>query len=436
MKKHILKIIYTFLAFCTRKYMKKKQIQSIWITGSVWKTSCRTVVYEVLKKYSGKHVYTSPKNYNSELGLVFSIFEIEDYVPSFKNVIVLCLRIFTRSLFTTPHYDIVVLEYWIDRPKDMEFLLTVHKPDIWIFTKLDYTHSESFEWWKRAVWEEKFKLFHGAKHKVYLNASDDFSREQASTITWKEVAFYWNKNDLTQSELLTNVELPEQDVFDRSVKNIFSYFETGEKKITTNALGEANSYYIELWLKILQDIGENILQEKNQYLNIPEQKSRFWILEWMNGSILVDSTYNAWPEAMKKVIADMIDIQKKLYPSYKIGFCLGDMNEVWPESQQLHKNLYSQIEFSNLIISVWAESEKAYWEKAQKFISSRKAGGYLKWVLEKTEDKYIILFKWSQGSIFMEEALTQVLVNPDDTNKLCRQDAYWKKAKEEFFITK
>jgi UDP-N-acetylmuramyl pentapeptide synthase len=38
------------------------------------------IIYQVLNQFlNDKVVYTSPKNFNSELGLVFSIFKLEKY---------------------------------------------------------------------------------------------------------------------------------------------------------------------------------------------------------------------------------------------------------------------------------------------------------------------------------------------------------------------
>jgi UDP-N-acetylmuramyl pentapeptide synthase len=41
-------------------------------------------------------------------------------------------------------YDIIILEYGIDHPSDMDFLLKIAKPNISIFTKLDLIHLSNF----------------------------------------------------------------------------------------------------------------------------------------------------------------------------------------------------------------------------------------------------------------------------------------------------
>jgi len=145
MKQKLLKILYKFLAFCARIYLWRTKPFVIGITGSVGKTCCRDVITQVLEQVQDTRViYTSPKNYNSELGLIFSIFRIESYNPSFKNLLKISWDIFKKSLLGKKKHDILVAEYGIDAPGDMDFLLGIMKPDIAIITKLDYVHSDNF----------------------------------------------------------------------------------------------------------------------------------------------------------------------------------------------------------------------------------------------------------------------------------------------------
>jgi UDP-N-acetylmuramyl pentapeptide synthase len=83
MKQKLLNIIYKFLKFCAKRYIKKHDPEIIGVTGSVGKTSARMIITQVLDQFlPEQRVSTSPKNFNSELGLVFSIFEITEYTPS------------------------------------------------------------------------------------------------------------------------------------------------------------------------------------------------------------------------------------------------------------------------------------------------------------------------------------------------------------------
>lgn len=73
--------------------------------------------------------------------------------------------------------DILVAEYGIDSPHDMEHLLKVAVPDIAVLTKLDAVHSANFPGGVEEYWQEKWKLLLAAKKKVYVNFSDDFSQK-------------------------------------------------------------------------------------------------------------------------------------------------------------------------------------------------------------------------------------------------------------------
>ena len=87
MKQKLLQMIYRFLKICAQKYVKKHNPKVIGITGSVGKTSARMIITQVLKQVQNTQVVsTSPKNFNSELGIIFSIFEITEFTPSISSL--------------------------------------------------------------------------------------------------------------------------------------------------------------------------------------------------------------------------------------------------------------------------------------------------------------------------------------------------------------
>ena len=111
--------------------MQRHKVFTIGINGSVGKTSCRMIIYQTIKKaFPELNIYTSPKNFNGELGMSLSIFQVEEWVPSVWNMIKVAGQIFWTSLWGKKRYDAIILEYGIDRPKEMEFLLSINRPDI------------------------------------------------------------------------------------------------------------------------------------------------------------------------------------------------------------------------------------------------------------------------------------------------------------------
>ncbi len=414
MKQILLNTLYKVLKVFAKIYLYRTKPFVIWITWSVWKTSCRMIISQILEKYIDEEkIYTSSKNFNSEIGLVLSIFSIEEYTPWIKSLLKLILKLFFKSFFQSKKYDILVLEYWIDKPNDMEFLLSIVKPDISIFTKIDYIHAENFPDSKVWVLKEKMKLILNSKQKIYMNCSDLELKEEYKKIIIEKKCFY----DI------------EDFKYNLDKNNIFAEFKIGETVLKTNILWSENFTYINLWFSILEYFWIK-LKEKEIFLSFKNQYWRFSILEWIKWNILIDSTYNAGPESMKKMIENTLKIKDSL-SIYKVIFILWDMRELWEISEKAHKEIWNLLKKQELVLTVWKQMKR--YCSFQNFKNSDILWKYLLEFLENTDEKYIILFKGSQNTIFLEESIKLVLKNKQDKNKLVRQQSYWMKIKRDFF---
>lgn len=424
MKQKLLHLIYVFLKYCAKKYVKKHNPKIIGITGSVGKTSGRMIITQVLKQVQNeKIVSTSPKNFNSELGVVFSIFEITEYTPSIWSLLKNILEVLQKLLFSKKPYDILVLEYGIDAPGDMTYLTSIVKPDYGIFTKLDFVHAQFFET-KEQIWEEKRILLDSSKEKIYLWNKDEYLEK-----IFKEY--------LQNKQFFPEVKNPH---FNKENWVISSEFIFENKSIRANIFGQENLEYIALALQISLDMWIELSQD-NYKFELENQPGRFNVLAWMKGNILIDSTYNAAPASMIKMIQNTFELQKSLFPDHKVFLVLGDMRELGEISPTKHLELNDYIIEADGIYCIWEEIMPLHeaitvqsfeWELGL-FKKSNEAWISLKKYLESTDEKYVILFKWSQNTIFTEEALKEVLLNPDDKYNLVRQSEDWLDKKNKFF---
>ena len=411
-------IVYKILAIFTKLYIARTKPYVIGITWSVGKTSCRMIVTQVLQKYLlSEKIYTSPKNFNSEMWVMFSIFQIESFTPSFWAYIKVIFQIIFQSVFAGKKYDILVLEYGIDHPWDMDFLVNMVQPELSIFTRLDSIHSENFSS-KADIWEEKFKLILATHGKTYFNYADDFLREKHSSV--KIDLKYFNEWNLESKFIIKN-------------DSIWSELHFWNRKVQTNILWDENYAYIELAYLILWDFHVTEFKDE-EYVELKNQPGRFTIFEWINESILVDSTYNAWFESMKQMIENTIKLRDEMFVGYKIWYVVWDMRELWKEAEKEHIKLYNEIKSGDLVISIWQETKSYFPWDVTNYASPIDAGKHVRRVLEGYDDKYIILFKWSQNTIFAEEALKQVLANKEDEKFLVRQDENWMKQKQIYLI--
>lgn len=424
MKQKLLNIIYKFLKFCAKRYIKKHDPEIIGVTGSVGKTSARMIITQVLDQFlPEQRVSTSPKNFNSELGLVFSIFEITEYTPSIWSLLKNIWTILNKLIFGRSPYDILVLEYGIDTPGDMEYLTSIVTPDYGVFTKLDYVHCAFFDS-KEHIGKEKKILLEKTKKKTYLGNNDEYLEGLFSELDWEKQMFPKIKDVY----------------FKEKLKELKSQFVFNDTKIESNILGVENLEYIALACQIFIDMWYE-LNLDTYHFQIQQQPGRFGILEWIKGNILIDSTYNAAPASMKKMVENTFDIRNEVFPDYKVFLVLWDMRELWETSPSKHLELNDTVIHADAIYCIWEEISPLHqalevqsfeWE-FEIFRKSKDAWITLKKYLESTNDKHIILFKWSQNTIFTEEALKEVLENKEDENKLVRQSTDWMKKKNKFF---
>lgn len=424
MKKKLLTLLQIFLAKCAKFYLYRTKPKVIGITGSVGKTSCRMIVTGVLKKYlPNKKIYTSEKNFNSELWLVFTIFQVKTFSPSIKELLFLTIKIFIASLFRWKKYDILLLEYWIDHPWDMDFLLWISKPDYAIFTKLDKIHSVYFDT-QNWIWDEKIKLLQNSKVKSYLNPLEEFCVKIFDELVWNKEYF----------DEIKNYKL------EKTTKTLWSKFEYKNKTFITNLIWKENIDYIWVAFQILNEFwGKEI---ENDFLELNIQWWRFSIFEGISDSILIDSSYNAGPVSMKKMIENTFSIRDQLFKNYKIILVLWEMRELWDDIiEEEHKKLFKFLNWVEAVFMIgqgmqYLEKElndnKFEWFH-KKYIKSNIAWIELKKYLQKNNEKYIILFKWSQNTIFTEETLKEILFDKKDEQKLVRQSYDWITKKQKFF---
>lgn len=444
MKTFLLKVYFQFFASLARIYLKRQQPYVVGVTGSIWKTSCRMIVSEILStNLKDKIVYTSNKNFNWELWMSLSILGISNYEPQLLSVIKTIFRAIQISFFWDKLYDIVVLEYGIDHIWEMDFLLSIAKPDVGIVTKIDKVHSSQFAN-KDMTAQEKYKLLQATQSLAFLNFDDEYAKKFEKQIT-SHKRYYTTNNQLIDEEI--NIKWLDYTLkYEWEIKSSFDLYLENQKtiQVTSNLVWEENIGYIGVGLFILDSLFQTYY--KKTYftkgadkitLTFTLQYSRFSMFQAIGDSVLIDSSYNAAPESMKKVIDNFLLTSKTIFPDYEVILCLWEMRELWDYTKDEHEKLVEYTRNISDKIFIVGNSMKEYFlpknGNAKYFKNSKLLWEYLRNFLENSEKKYLILFKWSQNTIFMEEAAKQILKNKSDETKICRQEKFWIEKKNNFF---
>ena len=105
-----------------------------------------------------------------------SILQVERREPQIFTFLKTAILALKKAFFSKKAYDIIVLEYGIDRPKEMEFLLSINKPHIGVFTAIDALHSEQFGN-PSEIAREEVKMVKNTREMAFLNLDDLYAQQ-------------------------------------------------------------------------------------------------------------------------------------------------------------------------------------------------------------------------------------------------------------------
>lgn len=299
------RIIYVNNTVVSLKKIAKNILKSfegnvIGITGSNGKTTTTKIISSVLNKSSG-----TLKNYNNEIGMPLSIINAN---PKAKHL---------------------VIEMGAAKPKDIQYLSSVLKPNIGLITNIGNSHLEKLKNID-GVLKVKSELISNIKKDGYLIVPNENSKHLSF---WKSL-----RNDIN---VITFGIKKSADFYPEEIKYSLnkSKFIIKSKKYNTNIYietslsGEHNlknilaSYAVSYIVKNSDEIFSTKL--KNNLDSIIRQKQS----KWIRGSVLIDDTYNANPESVKKAL-DLLATSSKR----KI-VVLGDMLELGRLRKKMHKDV-------------------------------------------------------------------------------------------------
>ena len=154
------KILQKITKFLARIIIGRYQPKIIAISGSVGKTSTKEAIRTVLE-YEFK-VRSTILNQNNEIGVPLTILGEQGAGKNIVGWATIFLRAIFLILIKSKNYpQILILEYGVDRPGDMDYLLSIAKPTVGVMTSIGEipVHVEFFSGFK-ALAKEKSKMIY------------------------------------------------------------------------------------------------------------------------------------------------------------------------------------------------------------------------------------------------------------------------------------
>lgn len=316
MQKHLAMFVLYYLRFFARiqiaklKFLNYK-LKIISVTGSAGKTSTIEAIVTTLRpKYKIKVI----SGYNSESGIPLSILNLKlnGYSPIHWAIILVLAPIMLIANWSV--YDIIIVEMGIDSikpPKNMDYLLTIVKPDIGIFLSLSPVHLQNFPNLE-AIAKEKAKLINSLPKNGYAIVHPSLKR-------------YIH----TSAKVIEIEQL-------KTIKNMPEFYK--------DTFGTAA-----IIAKLF-----NVTPNFKDFVHPP---GRFRIFKGINNSTIIDSTYNSSPLAVQEFLKYLAT-----FPKPRIAI-LGDMRELGSATEEEHKKLLSLAKkCADIIIRVGPLVNKYYWE--------------------------------------------------------------------------
>ena len=270
------------------------------VTGSNGKTTTTNIISKTLKNNS-----KTLKNFNNEIGMPLSIMNASS---KSKNL---------------------VLEIGASKFGDIDYLSKILKPHVGVITNIGHSHLEKLGN-INGVFEVKSELIKNIKKNGFLIVPSDNKKHLDR---WKKL-----RNDIN---ILTFGIESGADFYASKInlkENGLSFVIRSNliKKpiqIKTSIEGKHNiknilaSFAVHFCLKEDLENFVNILKV-NKLNTLRQIKSK-----WINGSVLIDDTYNANPDSTKKSIDLLSNYNKNTV------LILGDMLELGRYKKQLHKEV-------------------------------------------------------------------------------------------------
>lgn len=387
MKNFFKKTVTAILTAEARSFVGWRKPIVIAVTGSVGKTSTKDAIAAALAASAAASVRKSQKSFNSDIGVPLAILGLGNAWNSpigwIKNIVA-----GFKSARAKSFPKILVLEVGADHPGDIRSIAKWLPIDVVVFTTMAKVpvHVEFFGSPKKVL-EEKVSILGGLKRNgtIVVNAADE-----------KFLAAARNSGK--------------------------KFVEYGDKKNSPHELSTLAA------LAVVSVLGFDIEKAKQALETHEGPAGRMKEIGGMNGSTIIDDTYNSSPIAVESALKALKSIKTKR----RIAV-LGDMRELGDYSRKAHYDAGKIAAKTAHILFAVGHNAKYFAQgaidgglapaKVYEFRSSEEAGRELVHFIKKGDT---ILVKGSQG-MRMEKAVKMIMEEKDRAKELLvRQEDEWK----------
>ena len=414
-------IVIKILNILSKKILAKYKPEVIGITGSIGKSSAKKAIYEVLKnKY---RVARSKNNYRTDLGIPLAIIGVESggkSIGKWMKIIFFAIKIIIKK---TEYPDILILEMGVDRPRDMEKMLEIVKPDIGILTGIG-KFPPHLKYFKNAkhIAKEKSMLIKSLKKKnvAILNYDDKIVKNLTKNTRAKIITYGFGNGAVIKAEEIFLGDRKwkiKSGLIGMSFK--ISYQGTTVPFRLPFSLGRGHIYAVLSAVSVGIHFGYNLVEMSEMLSNYRPLSGRMNLIKGINNSLIIDDTFNSNPASAMSALETL----KKLDAVRRLAV-LGDMLELGKYYEIGHREIGEFVVRSADLLFTYGERGKIISEQAKKsgmkenqifhFDSINNLNKLLKNTIKSTD---AILIKGSRA-MKMENVVKEIMAEPEKAGEL------------------
>ena len=347
------------IAEYNRNQFKGKMIG---ITGTNGKTTTKQIVANLLNGTNLCHKTLGNKN--NQIGVPYSMLSLEN------------------------KYKYSVIEMGTSEPGEIELLNARVKPDIAAITNVSMGHLEGLRN-TESIAKEKGNIlnFYSDSGVAILPRDSEFFDFWSDKTNAKEISSFGT--DQNSDFRVANAEID----IENNLTHFHLYFENQREDMSINGIGLNNSLNAALATAIGLHCGIEINEIKNRLTQTDLPERRLSVTESLNGSIMIDDTYNSNPASLKNALDSLDKLDKK-----KICV-LGEMKELGLDSKIIHKEMYEyaikRVDKVLCIGKSWSECDFDTNKEPEIFNDQDLLYDYLVSIID---DKTVLLVKGSRST--------------------------------------
>lgn len=411
-----------------KKYFRShKDVKLVVVAGSVGKTTTKFAIAEVLSQRF--RVRFQEGNYNAELSVPVSLLGV-DYPKDIRSLSQWnkVFREMKAKIAKPSDVDVIIQEIGTDRIGQIPHFGKYLRPDVAVITALSPEHMEFFHTMDNVAREE---LSAAEYSKQALINGDDVEQKYQMMVQNPLVSTYGLASSNHYFFSLDEFNM------DQGYKGAIEGVEiSGRIPVELMVFGAHSIRPVVAAAAVAIKFGMKPEEIAKGMERIKPVAGRMNVLPGIKNARIIDDSYNSSPLAVKLALQTLYNLSGE----NKVAV-LGDMNELGAVSDEEHVAVGRMCDPQKLklLVTVGPSAEKLMGStamangcKVKSFKTSKQAGEFLK---KNLTDDAIVLFKGSEGGIYLEEAIKPILKHPSLASQLVRQSPEWITKKEKFFTS-